>query len=78
MGVTDDDHALEATRHAARLRGRDFVIRSYEDFDVRFIECVHPGCGWTEYLSVERSPEDLLVKRALRSHARTHASKKDI
>lgn len=50
MGMTQGQEPWDALLTAARDAGKDFMIRSYPEFNARFIECTAQGCGWTEYV----------------------------
>lgn len=69
MGIEEREAKWAKAMTSAREQGKDYVVRSYPEFEAKFIECVHEGCGWTEYLpNRDDWDKDPIIQSSLYNH----------
>lgn len=73
VGIEDREKKWTAAMLEARKQGKDYIVRSYPEFNARFIECVVEDCGWTDYLPDRKDwQDDPLAQTALFKHTAMH------
>ncbi len=79
VGIEDREKKWAAAMLEARRLGKDYIVRSYPEFEAKFIECVVEGCGWTDYLpNTNDWLDDPVVQTSLYRHtAKEHRKGED-